>query len=240
MGEGFFVPYLYVPSAEATYVKLVTPWGSVHMDKGFLEQLAVSVGVVVLTVMLWRCSARLNARLKKKKDANKTDGDEGEEVDNEEDDDEEEDDEPRSALDESMVKKGENSYYYAHQHREAKDDDESVRKSVVSSYGWSDSKRTVSIYLTDNLVKNMKDEQLVLKWTKTSLSMDLLNAPGGDQAKSLVISALFQEITDVTWKAKKDTLTITLTKAQELPWKSLNGAAKNMEDHIEYDESLYD
>lgn len=78
------------------------------------------------------------------------------------------------------------------------------------------------------------------EWTKTSLSLDLLNAPGGDQAKSLVISTLFQEITDVTWKAKKDTLTITLTKAQELPWKSLNGAAKNMEDHIEYDESLYD
>ncbi|KAG6614026.1 HSP20-like chaperone [Phytophthora cinnamomi] len=156
MGEGFFVPYLYVPSAEATYVKLVTPWGSVHMDKGFLD----------------------NRRLRWTR----------------------------------AWSKGENSYYYAHQHREAKDDDESVRKSVVSSYGWSDSKRTVSIYLTDNLVKNMKDEQLVLKWTKTSLSMDLLNAPGGDQAKSL----------------------------HEPPWKSLNGAAKNMEDHIEYDESLYD
>ncbi|GMF12124.1 unnamed protein product [Phytophthora lilii] len=70
--------------------------------------------------------------------------------------------------------------------------------------------------------------------------MDLLNAPGGDQAKSLVISTLFQEVTDVTWKAKKDTLTITLTKAKEMSWNSLNGAAKKMEDHIEYDDALYD
>jgi hypothetical protein len=70
--------------------------------------------------------------------------------------------------------------------------------------------------------------------------MDLLNAPDGDQAKSLVISTLFHEITDVAWKAKKDTLTLTLTKAQEMPWKSLNGAAKKMEEHIEYDDSLYD
>ncbi|KAE9044188.1 hypothetical protein PR003_g2684 [Phytophthora rubi] len=228
MGESFFVPYLYVPSAEATYVKLVTPWGSVHMQKGFLEQLAVSVGVVVLTVMLWRCSARLNARLKKKVDAKKNGGGkEEEEGENDSEDEEEEDEASSSVLDESMVKKGENSYYYAH-------------KSVVSSYGWSDNKTTISIFLTDNVVKNMKDEQLVLKWTNMSLSMDLLNAPGGAPAKSLVIATLFHEITDVTWEASKDTLTITLTKAQEMPWKSLNGAAKNMEDHIEYDESFYD
>lgn len=145
MGESSFVPYLYVPSAEATYVKLVTPWGSVHMDKGFLEQLAVSVGVVVLTVMLWRCSARLNASLKKRSDAKKSGRKDGEEEEGEDDDgdEEEEDDEPRSALDESMVKKGDHSYYYAHQHREIKDDDESVQKTMVSSYGWSDNKKTV-------------------------------------------------------------------------------------------------
>ncbi|KAL4162331.1 hypothetical protein PRNP1_002878 [Phytophthora ramorum] len=137
-----------------------------------------------------------------------------------------------------MIKKGENSYYYAHQ--EVKDKDDSVRKTLVSSYGWSDSKETVTIYLTDSVVKNMKEEQLVLKWTNMSLSINLLNAPGGDQAKGLVISTLFHEITDVTWKATNDTLTITLTKAQELPWNSLNGAAKNMEEHIEYDDSFYD
>jgi hypothetical protein len=55
-----------------------------------------------------------------------------------------------------------------------------------------------------------------------------------------VISALFGEITDVKWTAAGDQLQITLTKAKSGTWKSLNGAAKHMEEHIEYDESLYD
>lgn len=78
------------------------------------------------------------------------------------------------------------------------------------------------------------------KWTKTSFSLDLLTAAGGDQAKSLVIPTLFGDIKDVTWKVKKNQLTLTLVKCKAAPWKSLNGAAKNLEDHIEYDESLYD
>lgn len=130
MGESFFVPYVYVPSAEADYVKLVTPWGNVQLKKGFLEQLAVSVAVVVLTVMLWRCAARLNATLKRKTGAKEAARGPEEE--------EEEDEEQISALDENMVKKGENSYYYAHQHRKVNDE-----KTIVSSYGWSDSKKTI-------------------------------------------------------------------------------------------------
>lgn len=80
----------------------------------------------------------------------------------------------------------------------------------------------------------------VQKWTKTSFALDLLNAPDGDQAKSLVIPTLFDDIKDVTWEAKKNELTLTLVKRTAAPWKSLNGAAKNLEAHIEYDESLYD
>ena len=57
-----------------------------------------------------------------------------------------------------------------------------------------------------------------------SLSIDVLTTSGSDRVKSLVISHLFQEITDVTWETNKDTLTIVLTKAQEIPWTSLNGA----------------
>ncbi|KAF4035365.1 hypothetical protein GN244_ATG12632 [Phytophthora infestans] len=233
MGEGFFVPYLYMPSAGASYMKLVTPWGNIHMNKAFLEQVGVSIAVVVLTVMLWRCAARLNATLKK------TDAVEGE-GDSERDDveGEEEVDELNYAPDETKIKQGEHSYYYTYQHGEGNDG--SGLKTMVSSYGWSDHKKTVSIYLADNVVKDMKEDQLVLKWTNTSLSMDLLKATDGDLAKSLKISSLFQEIRDATWKANKDTLTITLTKAQDLPWTSLNEAAKKMEDHIEYDDAFYD
>lgn len=70
--------------------------------------------------------------------------------------------------------------------------------------------------------------------------MDLLKTPGGKPAKSLVISTLFNEISDVQWEATDNELKLALTKTRELPWTSLNGAAKKMEEHIEYDESLYD
>lgn len=86
----------------------------------------------------------------------------------------------------------------------------------------------------------LNNAQCEQTWTKTSLSMDLLTSPGGREAKSLVIPTLFNEISDVTWKVKKDQLHVKLVKAQERPWTSLNGAAKRMEEHIEYDESLYD
>ncbi|RLN51728.1 hypothetical protein BBJ29_006882 [Phytophthora kernoviae] len=238
MGD-FFLPYVYVPSAEGTYLKLVTPWGNVQMNKGLLLQLAGSVGVIVFTLLLIRCAANLNAALKKK--VTKEKGGNGEDGDEEEDEEEEEEEEePQSVLDEKMITKGDNSYYYTHQHQGTNQKNESVHKTMVSSYGWSDMKKTVDIYLTDNAVMKMRKEQLVLKWTNTSLSMDLLSAPGGCLVKSLAISTLFQEITDVTWAVEKDTLTLTLVKAQELPWKSLNGAARKMEEHIEYDDSLYE
>uniref|UniRef100_A0AAV1TSZ5 CS domain-containing protein n=1 Tax=Peronospora matthiolae TaxID=2874970 RepID=A0AAV1TSZ5_9STRA len=226
MSETFFVL--------GGYVSLVTPWGQVKLNKGFLEQLALSVAVVVMTVMLWRFSARVNATLKKETVDKALNGEEEMEEDDDEEEEKQEREDVMSGPDEKRIKRGENSYFYAHEHLKANDD-----RTTVSSYGWSDSKKTIRIYLTDDVVMNMKEEQLKLDWTNMSLSMDLLKASGGDRAKSLVIQTLFQEITDVTWESEKDTLTIVLTKAQEMPWRSLNGAAKHMEDHIEYDDAFY-
>lgn len=55
-----------------------------------------------------------------------------------------------------------------------------------------------------------------------------------------MIPTLYSGIKDVAWKARKNQLTLTLTKEKLMPWKSLNGAAKNLEEHIEYDQSLYE
>ncbi|KAJ0400341.1 hypothetical protein ATCC90586_007800 [Pythium insidiosum] len=146
-------------------------------------------------------------------------------------------------MQENIIKKGENSYYYAHQARGDQLTKEELKKTMVSSYGWTDNKKTVSIYLTDDAVVDMKDEQLQLhcqKWTATSLSMDLVTDADAKLAKSLVIPTLFDRVSDVKWKVKKNQLTVTLTKVEATPWTSLNGAAKNLEEHIEYDESLYD
>lgn len=136
MSEPSFVPGIDVRSAEAGYVRLVTPYGQMKINKGFMEQMALSVAVIVLTVMLWRFSARVNATLKKKtlsKESSKE-----EEKKEEEEEEEKEEEEEVSGPDEKRIKKGENSYFYVHKHLEAKDD-----KTTVSSYGWSDSKKTI-------------------------------------------------------------------------------------------------
>ena len=136
MSETFSVPSVDVRRAVTGDVSLETPWGQLKLNKGFLEQLALSVAVVVLTVMLWRFSARVNATLKKKT-VNMESSQEEAKGQGDEEEEKEEDDEV-SGPDEKRIKKGENSYFYVHKHLEANND-----KTTVSSYGWSDSKKTV-------------------------------------------------------------------------------------------------
>uniref|UniRef100_K3X7G9 CS domain-containing protein n=1 Tax=Globisporangium ultimum (strain ATCC 200006 / CBS 805.95 / DAOM BR144) TaxID=431595 RepID=K3X7G9_GLOUD len=250
----FFLPYVYVPSADASYVKIVTPLGELHLERDAVGKILVSVTALLVTLVLYCVcftSSKKSKKSKKKKNKAKepqlkprgVNTVEEEDSNSEDDDDDSDSDEdPRSALDESLIRKGEHSYYYAHQHRDVKDADDAdaIKKTMISTYGWTDGKETVSIFLRDDAVKGMQDEQLVLKWTKTSFSLNLLTAPKGMQAKSLVIPTLYSNIKRVDWKVKKNQLTLTLTKEKIMPWKSLNGAAKNLEDHIEYDESLFD
>ncbi|GLE03274.1 hypothetical protein PINS_up012164 [Pythium insidiosum] len=225
----FFLPYIYVPSADASYVKLVTPWGELHAEK---RQLVLSaLAVVVIVASAWAVRLFQNRQYRQassltRDPRNRSQTKEAQQA--------------RSALQENIIKKGENSYYYAHQPRGDQLTKEELKKTMVSSYGWTDNKKTVSIYLTDDAVVDMKDEQLQLEWTATSLTMDLVTDADAKLAKSLVIPTLFGRVSDVQWKVKKNQLTVTLTKVDATPWTSLNGAAKNLEEHIEYDESLYD
>lgn len=154
-----FMPYVYVPSTDATYVKLVTPLGELHVETDVLWKAFVSVAVLLVTLLLYRlCFAsgktKRTKRTKKgkkepklQKSGDVRDKQEGVESSSEdESDDEDGDDDGRSALDESILKKGEHSYYYAHQRRVVKDDakDESaIKKTMVSTYGWVDNKSTV-------------------------------------------------------------------------------------------------
>lgn len=154
------MPYVYVPSAQASYVKIVTPWGELHLEKDVVLKIVVSVSVLLATVVLYRlCVASGKSKKKSKKGKKKqakepqlkprgdvdAAGEESSEEEEESDDEEEYEDDGRSALDENILKKGENSYYYAHQRREVKDSDEkdAIKKTMISTYGWTDSKNTV-------------------------------------------------------------------------------------------------
>lgn len=143
-----FMPYVYVPSADASYVKLVTPVGILHLEKDVLWKAAVSVAVLLVTLLLYKlCFASGKSKKKRKEPKLQKSGDVREQQENEsEEESDDDDDDGRSALDESILKKGEHSYYYAHQRRVVKDDakDESaIKKTMVSTYGWVDNKSTV-------------------------------------------------------------------------------------------------
>lgn len=229
----WFVPYIYTPSESATYAKLVTPLGNIHLEgalKDHFASIVAAIFVGLLTVTWWSfrshrrsVASRTGSRTKTAKPKSTKAG---------------------SALEENIQTKGTNSYYYAHQRHTidepSKANNDGLQKTMISSYSWTDNKKTVSIFMLDDCIVDMAPEQLQLKWTATSLSMDLLVAADSRLAKSLVIPTLFDEITNVDWKTKENRLTLTLHKANPAPWSSLNSAAKNLEDHIEYDDSLYD
>ena len=127
----FLLPFVDVSHAEINYIKLRTPWGIVKLNTGFMEQLGLSVAVIVLTVMLWRCSTRLNETLKNKKKNQKK----KKVIETACEEEEEEEEEDKTVPDENMVKNGDNRYYYLHSIRD--------NKTTVSSYGWTDSKKTI-------------------------------------------------------------------------------------------------
>lgn len=141
-----FVPYLYVPSAQATYVKLVTPLGELHIDKHVAWQAFVTLSVLVVTLVLYKLCFRQKTKKQQKKTKTQRECD-ANDSNSDSDSDDASDDDGRSALDESILKKGENSYYYAHQHRVTKgddaDDSDAIKKTMVSTYGWVDNKNSV-------------------------------------------------------------------------------------------------
>lgn len=144
-----FMPYVYAPSAEASYVKVVTPLGELHVKKDVVWKAVVSVSLLLVTLLLYKlCFTGPKKKSKKKEPKLQKSGDvrgkQEEESSSSEEDESDSEDDGRSALDESILKKGEHSYYYAHQRRVVKDDaKDEIKKTMVSTYGWVDNKSTV-------------------------------------------------------------------------------------------------
>ncbi|EQC25783.1 hypothetical protein SDRG_16379 [Saprolegnia diclina VS20] len=247
----WFVPYIYVPNMDMGIVEIVTPIGNVTVPL-FLSQfygLLVALGLIALTILWHVCGgryepeddapytkrtskkAKARAKAKATKEAQATDG-------NDADDDGDGDDGPaRSALAANISRNGENSYYYAHKVREI-DNTPMTLKQTISQYGWSDGRKTVTIYVDHPAAGDVKKDAVSIHWSATSLSLDITFDE--KDVRSLVVPKLYGPIADVSYKAKRDSLVFTLVKKQHEPWKSLNAAAKNLDAHIEYDESLYD
>lgn len=137
-----FVPYVYAPSADAAYVMIVTPFGTLRVDKQLAWRSIVTFAVLLVTALLYRVCVRGRRRTTATgtKQYRRTPA----ESSSEEEEDAQDND-GRSALDESLLRKGEHSYYYAHQRRSSTSASESdaLKKTMVSTYGWVDGKSTV-------------------------------------------------------------------------------------------------
>ncbi|RHY27195.1 hypothetical protein DYB32_006968 [Aphanomyces invadans] len=140
-----FFPYLYVPSADSDFVEVVSPWGSLKLPIPLMQfyGVAIAIAAVLLSILI-SCFGRSRAagdnetpesvieqtytKKKPKKSAKKA-ADETEKK-------------AKSALEENILRNGTNSYYYAHKVREVSAESTRVRQ-VISTYGWSDAKKTV-------------------------------------------------------------------------------------------------
>ncbi|RHY86543.1 hypothetical protein DYB37_013635 [Aphanomyces astaci] len=244
-----FVPYLYVPSEDSQHVEIVSPWGSLKVPIPLTQfyGVAIAVAAVLLSILVRFCGRsnelvdddddetpesvieQTYAKKKAKKSAKKASS-----TPETSDD----DSKAKSALEDNILRNGTNSYYYAHKPREISTEPTHVRQ-VISTYGWSDATKTVTIYVNHPDAGSLSKDKIHMKWTPTSLSLDITFE--GEDVRSLVIPTLYAEIGDVKYKAKKDAIAFVLLKKDpQITWKSLNGAAKNIDDHIQYDDSLYD
>ncbi|KAF0711522.1 Aste57867_5216 [Aphanomyces stellatus] len=238
----WFIPYVYEPSPESEYVEIVTHLGSIKVPLsltqfyGFI--VAIAIGFITLFAAIARAirdedkedefdpvpTKEAPKKRAKKPHPLKTPAAAASA-------------EAKSALEENILKNGENSYYYAHKVREISAESTRVRQ-VISTYGWSDGAKSVTIYVNHPDAASLDAGKIQMEWTPTSLSLDI--SFDAEDVRSLVVPTLFAEISGMTYKLKKDAIAFTLKKKELVAWKSLNGAVKNIEDHVEYDDSLYD
>ncbi|KAG3120471.1 hypothetical protein PI124_g6965 [Phytophthora idaei] len=144
-----------------------------------------------------------------------------------------------SALHSNIKTKGTNSYYYAHKKREDVEIHEWDGKvaprllktqslaasqptevtEAITNYAWADGKKRVSVYLKLPGIGAHKEEDTHIDWTATSLTVKITNYES--KTRLLVMSKLYDEISDIITKRKEDQLVLQLVKAKEFSWVSL-------------------
>ena len=138
-----------------------------------------------------------------------------------------------SALRDSIARKGNNSYYYAHGPKidgpvwDGKEEprllsvgEASPSSSVklaqsFESYAWADEKRCVKIYIDYDGAGEVQDEQISLKQTSAS------SVEFWARDRKLLLSPLHDEIASATYKKKDASFVLTLKKSEEVTWHSL-------------------
>lgn len=159
----------------------------------------------------------------------------------------------KSALRDNIERKGANAYYYAHAskangpewdgkaeprllarnesmegHRVSKIASFEYYKSNITTYAFLDEGMKVKLYIDmEGIGEKCTDEDIELDYTETSFC--LLVRGYKPQTQCLSFAKLSGEITDATFRRKKDRLVLTLTKEKGGDWLTIND--KGVPDH---------
>ena len=151
-----------------------------------------------------------------------------------------------SALADNIARKGKNAYYFAHAHKangpkwDGKEEprllqkealQEQFRQSVNSSfdytksnittYAFLDEEKKVKLYVElEGVGEKCSDDDIRLEYTERSLSLLVLNYK--DEPQCLSFAKLAGGITKATAKKKDNRIILTLVKAEEGTWHTIN------------------
>ena len=158
----------------------------------------------------------------------------------------------KSALQENIERKGKNAYYFAHAHKatgpkwDGKPEPKLLsretshvgqhkssstfdyHKSNITSYAFLDDGMKVKLYITmEGVGEKCSDEDVSLDYTETSLCLMVQNFK--EEPQCLSFGKLTAEITQASFRIKPDKIILTLKKAQEGEWHTIND--KGAPDH---------
>jgi len=161
----------------------------------------------------------------------------------------------KSALHDNIDRKGKNAYYYAHAHKASgpkwdgkaeprllsrmasmeghhisKNSTFEYHKSNITKYAFLDDGMKVKLYIDmEGVGEKCSDDDIRLDYTDTSLCLVVNNYKPEGEPQCLSFGKLTDEICGVTFRRKQDRIILTLTKAKEGEWHSIND--KGTPDH---------
>ena len=154
----------------------------------------------------------------------------------------------KSALADNIARKGKNAYYFAHAHkangpqwdgkaeprllqkealqeqfrRQSLNSSFDYAKSNITTYAFLDEPKKVKLYVElEGVGEKCVDDDVRLDFTERSLSLVVLNYKK-DQPQCLSFAKLAGGITKAVAKKKENRIILTLTKAEETKWETIN------------------
>ena len=149
-----------------------------------------------------------------------------------------------SALQENILKKGKNAYYYAHGPKidgpvwDGKEEPRLMASSSLApssshgrntsflsfeSFSWLDGTKNLKVYVDFHCANELLDEDMTLESDSSSIEFSIRK---GTKHYKLVLDSLSGRIINASVKKKTDKFILTIVKAEETAWFELRKTSK--------------